>query len=379
MGLPIFRNETVVKRGEYIEKWMGGFRKPAWSFSKRHFAVCIYKPDRIGDFVLALGAIRKIVDRFGEKNCVLVISPLVKELADLEFPDSPKVEVNSFENPCRLNVFFQFLRCRRRLGGMVFDRMVCLRHQRVRMQNLLLSCIRAKESFGLINQKPYHLGDQREFSFSHSSPYPSQQVHGLCLEMEAHRIVVQQTIETKVDSAHIYPSFRRLQANPQEYVLVSPFASMPIRDYPENALVSVLVAIHHTHPFPVRISFSTQQRERAERLFKMLHLEGVPVEPLQSTSIHEYLVMVSRAKCVLTVESATAHVATTLNIPTVVWIGGGHYRQYGPWSLSSRQQWVTHPVSCTGCNWNCIETEPYCITKIEVEDVVRAFRTVIDL
>ena len=367
-----------MNKGAFIEKWIGMFRQPARRLSKRHYSVCIYKPDRIGDFVLALGAIRKLIDRFGEKNCVLVISPLVRELADMEFPESPKVEVTSFGDPYSIKTIFHVLHRRWVLGGMVFDQLVCLRHQRVRMQNFLLYCIRARRSLGLINHKHYHLGDSIEYSFSNRDTYPTQHESGVCLEMEAHRIVVQRTIETEVVSAEIIPTFRYLQAKAQGYILVSPFASMPIRDYPEDALISVLVSMYHVFSLPVRISFSIQQRERAEKLAKRLSLEGVLVESLQSTTIQEYLVFVSHATCALTVESATAHVATTLDIPTVILLGGGHYMQYGPWNRSDKQRWITHPVLCAECNWNCTEPEPYCITRIDVDDIVKAIRLAVE-
>ncbi len=367
-----------VNRGAGVERWIGAVRSPAMRFSKKRYAVCIFKPDRIGDFVLAVGAIRNLTDRFGEENCVLVISPLVRELADLEFPDCQKVEVNPFGNPFSIQSIFHFLRCRWHLGGMGFERLVCLRHQRVRMQNLLLYVIRAKRSFGLANHRDYELGIPWEFSFSNQDAYPSQCTQGTCLELEAHRIVLQRAMGMPLTPQETMPSFRRLEAKPEEYVLVSPFGSMPIRDYPENDLVSVLVDLFRSHSLPVRISFSDQQKEKAERLARRLRSEGVCVVPLNSTSVSEYLDSICHATCVLTVETATAHVATTLNIPTVVLIGGGHYMQYGPWNKSSRQAWLTHPVPCAGCNWECKEPEPYCITRIKTDDVVKALRSVLE-
>lgn len=367
-----------VNRGSGFERWLGVLRSPAKRFSRRRYEVCIFKPDRIGDFVLAVGAIRKLTDRFGEKNCVLVISPWGRELADLEFPDCPKVEVDPFGNPYRIQAIFKYLRCRWHLGGMEFERLVCLRHQRVRMQNLLLHGIRAKRSFGLANHRYYDLGSPLEFSFSNQDSYPTQIEQGMCLELEAHRIVVQRTTGDRLDLREMIPTFRQVKAEPEAYILVSPFGSTPIRDYPENGLVSVLLDHFRPDALPVKISFSNSQKEKAERLANRLRLEGVCVEPLKSTSVSEYLDSIRHATGVLTVETATAHLATTLDIPTVVLIGGGHYMQYGPWHKSSRQAWLTHAVPCTGCNWECKEPEPYCITRIKAADIGKALRSVLE-
>jgi ADP-heptose:LPS heptosyltransferase len=84
----------------------------------------------------------------------------------------------------------------------------------------------------------------------------------------------------------------------------------------------------------------------------------------------EFAEAVGRAELVLTVETATAHLAAALDRPAIVLIGGGHFGQFGPWRRSARQVWLTHPMDCFGCNWRCIHPEPYCLTRIS-SDAVR--------
>src|SRR5438552_3873027 len=49
--------------------------------------VAIVKLDRLGDFVLALGAIKLLVRHFGPERCVLIVSSAAAALAQREFPD----------------------------------------------------------------------------------------------------------------------------------------------------------------------------------------------------------------------------------------------------------------------------------------------------
>src|SRR4030095_12192251 len=69
-------------------------RRTQGRFYKR---VGIFKPDSLGDLVLALGAIRRLVEHYGEENCVLVVCPLNAELAEREFPNVERVIVPGFD------------------------------------------------------------------------------------------------------------------------------------------------------------------------------------------------------------------------------------------------------------------------------------------
>src|SRR4051812_29936795 len=65
-------------------KWMAR-EKPCISHAVR-LRACIFKLDRIGDFVLALSAIRELTRHYGESNCALIVYRPIVELAKNEFP-----------------------------------------------------------------------------------------------------------------------------------------------------------------------------------------------------------------------------------------------------------------------------------------------------
>src|SRR6202453_3980503 len=111
--------------------------KPARRSTQKKYSLCIFKPDGVGDFVLATGAIRLLLNHFGPDNCVLVICPMARALADMEFPQTPKVIVPLFRFSLRPRLFWAAIQPRNILGTLRFDKLVCLRHQRSRFQNLL--------------------------------------------------------------------------------------------------------------------------------------------------------------------------------------------------------------------------------------------------
>ena len=60
-----------------VYRLAGWNRRQAKTFRWR---VGIYQSGRLGDFVLSLGAIRRIVDHVGEDHCVLFCSAVARQL-----------------------------------------------------------------------------------------------------------------------------------------------------------------------------------------------------------------------------------------------------------------------------------------------------------
>ncbi|MBI4621983.1 MAG: hypothetical protein HY736_02040 [Verrucomicrobia bacterium] len=67
-----------------LARRLAGPTAPAQAPRLRH--ACLYKLDRIGDFVLATGALRLLVGHFGAPNCRLIVSAQVTPFAATEFP-----------------------------------------------------------------------------------------------------------------------------------------------------------------------------------------------------------------------------------------------------------------------------------------------------
>jgi ADP-heptose:LPS heptosyltransferase len=358
---------------------MAGFvNRPAQRRAQRQYSLAIFKPDRIGDFVLALGAIRLLVDHFGSGQCVLIVSSMAQSLAAREFPGTQLVVVPPFDLSLRPASIWSGLKLRHQIGGMRFDKLVCLRHQRLRWQNLLLHWVEAAQPYGLENAAGYHLGAGSEMRFSVQEMYPSAAGHGMCCELEAHRAVIQGLMDKPVATTAVLPKFRSLTANGGPNLLVSPFSSSQLKDLPEGLLLAVLVALDAKYGFPIELSYAPDQMERGRALEAKIAQNGLRVVAARATSVVDYMDRVASACAVLTADTATVHIAVALDLPTVVVLGGGHYGLYGPWRKSARQVWVTAPLPCFHCNWVCTEAEAYCITHIKAGSILHAMDEVLN-
>jgi ADP-heptose:LPS heptosyltransferase len=86
--------------------------------------------------------------------------------------------------------------------------------------------------------------------------------------------------------------------------------------------------------------------------------------------------LLAGATWVLAADSAAAHIATALDRPAVMLLGGGCPGQFAPWRRSPRQVWLEHPLPCFDCGWRCTQPEPYCMTRIGAAQVAEALRSV---
>lgn len=347
------------------------FSKLKLRLSKRKVPVCIFKTDGIGDFVLALGAIRLLVNSFGDENCALVIWPAALPLAEREFPKTIKIVV-----PPRLRGGFHailgVLRLVVRLKTLRFEHLVCFRHQRSRFQCAVLHWVQAKSTYGITNDPDFFCGRKREFMFGSEGVYPIVAPKGFCLELEAHRQLAEQVLHRSVSIYELKPRIDGVDISAENYILVCPFSSAAIKDYPIEPLSTVIAAIYDKYGISISLSFSPEQFARAQELKKILREKGVNILPLSTNSFQEFLGRIARATAILTVDTATAHIATALDKRTVVILGGGHYATFGPWNNSQKQEWITNSLPCFYCNWECTEPEPFCITRIAPSRLVDA-------
>ncbi len=344
-----------------------GRRRP-----KNHYRLCIFKPDGIGDFVLALGTIRLLLKEFGAENCVILCWPSVRALAEMEFHRTHLIIVPECYITLRPGVVWKAMRLRLSLAHYQFDQLVCLRHRRSRFQNLAMRWIRTNRRAGLVNQREHYIGDSSDFIFDRKDEYPLVAESGWCLELEAHRRVGAQVLGRRLEVREIAPEFTLLKWMPGNYVLVSPFSSAVLKDYPSHLMVTALSEIQRKLGLRFQLSFSPQDRARAIDLHGLLQREGIHADLPLATSFREYVQVVAGARAVLSVDTATAHIAVALGMPTVVILGGGHYGQFGPWGIADRHIWVTNHLKCFNCGWRCQEAEPYCITRVTPHRIVQA-------
>jgi ADP-heptose:LPS heptosyltransferase len=343
-----------------------------WLLRKRHrpggnprWTLGIYKADRLGDFVLALGAIRRLVAAAGAQRSVLVITGSAAELAAREFPETDLVIVD----PCRSGAGAAAVEMWRRRGEDLFGRgvrdLVCLRHHRNPAESVTCGGIPAATSWGVANSELLGAAARLATMRFDRLVEPIPAALGECLELARHRAVVGAFLGRSVEPAEIAPVVAPGWEGGGSAVAVSPFGTDSIRDAPRELLAAAGRHLRRSHGLRLELLCPPGQERRFRELASWLAgqgVEGVGIVVCDTTDdLREAL---RRSRLVLSVETGTAHLATALDAPLVAFLGGGHIGWFAPWTRSERQQWLTNPVACSGCGWQCSQPTPICLTGI---------------
>ena len=328
--------------------------------------VGIYKADRLGDFVLALGAIRRIVDREGAENCLLILAPHARELARREFPTVEQATVEPWHSGLGPLLRYRKEHAEDPLFRHGVGRLVCLRHNRLFQENVVCGSIPANETWGAVSGEPSRERGQWIASLPFDHVYRSfPEAPGEPRDLVRHRTVVGGILGTRLDPVDVIPKMAWHGTVGEPFVAVSPFGSAAIRDFPPGLLAAAGHRLWRDDRLPLRLLAPPGDVDRYQRLSDELVAKGVPQVSVRTcSSLDDLIDAVAASRLVLSVETATAHLAGALNRPLVALLGGGHFGWFAPWHRSARQRWITHPVPCYGCNWVCTQSEPICLTGI---------------
>lgn len=356
----LFRNLCIrILSGAGISKSNG---------TSRH-QVCIFKPDRIGDFILASGAIHYIVQQFGEQNCVLVVSQVTQALAANEFPNVKLVTLEKVDGGIKKRALPMYFTARKSLQKLEFDNCLCLRHARDEADEIILSWINTRNLV-------IHRNEATKMSVDVNGGN-SERIYGL--DLLKHHHLLQRYYDTTLPINTVEPRLSFKWRNTTNRLVVTAFGSREIRTYPANLLAQVLASISSKTRLEIVICGTYGQKEPIETLCgETVRLCGCGIECAYFDSLLEFFNFTCDSKAILTMETASAHFATAIDMPAVIIIGGGHYGIYGPWVKSAKQKWLTNPLECFGCNWKCKYEKAKCICDIPGERIVDTLLSILE-
>lgn len=327
---------------------------------KNQSAIFVLKPDGIGDFVLASGALRLLARECGEENLVLAVLPAVAPLARQQFPSAEVIALPLRKKRVVLNLFLaNFLRLLpvwARLLRREFVAAISLRHSRSYLHSFLLASLHAKRLCLVENQlgrggsKPRTGVETFLWRWRRAVvvPYPFTPSEAP-LEIEANRRVLSCFLGREVALADTLPT---LHAQPAEAlptepapVFLCPFSTDRFKDFPDLRwleLVRDLLAGDLLPPdCPWVLTGSPEQSERLGSLAAAMREAGLSRVTCQTTTtLPDFVLALARARLVLTVDTAAAHIATALNRPTLVAFAGLHRGVYAPWQRGPGQIWL---------------------------------------
>ena len=346
--------------------------------------VAIFKPDRLGDFVLALGAIRTLTRHFGERECTLFVSPGVGGLASREFPQAECVTISPFEP----KVWSGYWRTRRERSTKPwrhgYDFAITLRHQRFAWQEAIFASLACRKRCGLLNpQIGFSQAERRYIRPDRGGKIsiPEQAADSLCLDIEYHRAVVADALGRPVLPQEVLPVITSAPASTDDgTLLLFPFSSLRIKDIPQKTMIEAIRLILDRKPMGLKMVAPRNEEERYRDLASACSLAGLPTpEVLPDAGLEGLIAQVAACRGVISADTGPAHIAAALDKPMVAVLGGGHFGMFAPWRRSQKQIWLYNRVPCYNCGWQCPLPEPVCITGIPASRIAEGFRSVLSL
>lgn len=341
-----------------------------------NYRAVIYKPERLGDFFLAVPSIRALVSHWDPERVALIVSPECFALADEEFPGLAK-----FSLPLRLGLggwnIAQALSIRRSLAQYSCDHLVCLRHHRQPLSSAALGWIPAQHRWGT-DGHPWMLPAIRIAEgglLDRSKQYPWPGPHGLPSELQAHADVIAHVTGTPVQASDLLPRLGAIHASRRRderpILAIAPWASSKIKSLTPDLLGSIVKRLASRSDFNILIIADSKQHSAQEAMCSHLGaiLPARDITPARTTTLAELRVAIGGASAVLTADSFPAHLATAMDKPVAVLATGALPGVFGPWSHSPKQRWFTHETGCWGCGWHCVHRQPNCLLDIQPDAV----------
>lgn len=350
-----------------------------YAFLQRIFYICvpckkdnpksvnvIYKPDAIGDFILASGVIRGLLKR-KPGAWVLICSPEAEDIARHLYPKLDIIVMQGSNNPGSVNAIAKIRSLRGFCQNHNIETLVCLRHSLTGMDHVLLNWLHPVRSSGNIHTHipaetpgPYH-----RYTFTHQPSHPVNR-DALPLEVHIHLAVVNRLLNRPLTESECLPFLDlppTTSSHPPE-LAIFPVTRSRLRNYPLLRLADAVNCFLDLHrEYRVHI-YGTQADEPELNEFRSLIHTHQTVAIEYPASILAAAHRIQESSLILCMESAPAHIATTLDIPMVCILGGGHFNYFAPWGNDERQIWLYTVLPCYTCNWKCIYDNPICIYEI---------------
>jgi Glycosyltransferase family 9 (heptosyltransferase) len=332
---------------------------------RSHYDVVIYKVDRLGDWVLGRAALRECLDR-AEGRCLLIVATILADTARTDFPNVDILALD-FEGE-GLSMILRNLRQLIRIACRIeTGLLVSFRHNVGPLREIALASISAQKKIVAncvtANVKRAYPWLRAEVGSGIVISKALIEKRELCHELRRHAGVLGKMFG--LEAIETRPRLANAASIPY-YVVIAPFASVDIKNYPDSGWTELVKQIADEHPL-VRFELwlGGSQIPHGLALSKAMSKEiGAPVEVKTASGLLDLQDAVGKASLVLTVDTAVAHIAAAFDKPSIIIMGGGLFGEYGPWQWSHKQRWITNELACFGCDLNCIHDKPLCLTEI---------------
>lgn len=314
----------------------------------------IFKPDGIGDFVLATGAIRLLAREFGEENLILCVKSILVPLARSQFPRATVFDLPVAAKRRILNLFLRnLLACLPlwwRVRTTSVETTICLRSMRNYLETLIFLSVRsrrhiANENILLRGKRRVRMTVEQTVNRIFGTELVAYPDPGnLPMELEAHRRVLEQTLRRPVAAEEVLPVIT--SASPTEmaeaYWVCAPITNLASKLYPPAKWQKLFEELLPEAGLKkILLVGSEDQRASLEELEGLLRASGCAgVEVFFPVDLVAFVDCIAGAEMLFTVDTAAAHFSTALDRRTLILFSGLHRGMFGPWSRSAAQSWL---------------------------------------
>ena len=276
----------------------------------------------IGDFVLTLSVIRRLIQEFGTEECVLVVSGPVVSLATREFPGVRCLTLPPDAASLVRDILPVWWRERGKFARDHFDHLVCLSHQRSLYYEVALSWIDAKHDVRLL-----------------PATYPTFADDDWCTELLAHHRVVESALGRTIRREDILPSFTSVPTGDDGRLLVYPLSRDLTRSMIPSPLIETLVQWRQHSAAPVVFAGSPADASMLGHYATAARAAGLSRVSVETPDgLDALLGQIAGAGALFCGDSAPAHIAAALDKHSTAMTSEAFYGYCQPWSRSERQK-----------------------------------------
>jgi ADP-heptose:LPS heptosyltransferase len=313
--------------------------------------IFVFKPDGIGDFVLATGAIRLLAREFGEENLTICVKTILLPLVRDQFPRATALELPTAAERKVLNLFlWNFLVCLPlwwRLRNSKFEAAVCFRSMRNYLETFLFYSAGARRFVACENillrsgRKVRAAVEGAVLRLMRPELVPYPRTAELPLEIEANRVVVERLLRRPLASADVLPDLRA-EAPAGKYWICAPITNLQSKVYPLARWREIFAELKpEAAPKKILLVGVKSDGPKLEEFRAGLREEGLEdAEICLPDDLAAFVRVIAGAELMLSVDTAAAHFATALDRPSVILFSGLHLGMFGPWRRGEKQIWL---------------------------------------
>ena len=316
--------------------------------------ILVIGPSNIGDAILASGVVAALHQRFPEAHLTLVVGPRAIPL----FTDDPRIQTlvdsGRYDSPLRrLRLAVALWRHRPHV-------VVDLRHT---LYPLLLKPLSAWRYFRQPLRSIVHMRDRHLWKLGAQVPG----LAGVGLLPEAARTTLWSTGK---DAAHVEALCTRwrLTPPPAGLVIICPGARSHIKRWTAEGFARVADRLISEAKCEVVLSGEPDEKPVIEEIMGVMERRAHSAVGL--TTVRQLGLLMRQAQLVITNDSASLHLASALEVPTVAIFGPTDARKYGPTSARSRT--IRRRLFCAPCEQPLCRFNHECMRFITADEVYEA-------